>query len=379
MIIGILKETLEYEQRVAATPATIKQLIKSEHSVIIENNAGEGSFISNEDFKNSGAEILESASEIYNKSNVIFKVNPPNENELDLLKNGSTIISFFQIKDEINNIQKYINNNISILSMSHVPRTTLAQNMDALSSQSNIAGYKATIVGADHIIKYMPLLMTAAGTIKPSKVLILGAGVAGLAAIANAKRMGAQVYAFDVRPVVKEQVESLGANFIEVESDSNEGVGDGGYAKEVSDDYKKKQAELIKETIKGMDLVISTALIPERPAPILIDKEIVESMKPGSAIIDLAAINGGNCELTQCNQVIVHNKVTIDGRSYLPSTMSQDASQLYAKNVFNLFNHIYNSETPLNLEDEITNGSLILNKGQVNNEILQNFIDGRNS
>jgi len=379
MIIGILKETLEYEQRVAATPATIKQLIKSEHSVIIENNAGEGSFISNEDFKNSGAEILESASEIYNKSNIIFKVNPPNENELDLLKNGSTIISFFQIKDEINNIQKYINNNISILSMSHVPRTTLAQNMDALSSQSNIAGYKATIVGADHIIKYMPLLMTAAGTIKPSKVLILGAGVAGLAAIANAKRMGAQVYAFDVRPVVKEQVESLGANFIEVESDSNEGVGDGGYAKEVSDDYKKKQAELIKETIKGMDLVISTALIPERPAPILIDKEIVESMKPGSAIIDLAAINGGNCELTQCNQVIVHNKVTIDGRSYLPSTMSQDASQLYAKNVFNLFNHIYNSETPLNLEDEITNGSLILNKGQVNNEILQNFIDGRNS
>jgi len=379
MIIGILKETLEYEQRVAATPATVKQLIKSDHSVIIENNAGEGSFISNEDFKNVGAEILESATDIYNKSEIIFKVNPPSKNELELLNNGSTIISFFQIKDEINNIKKYINNSISILSMSHVPRTTLAQNMDALSSQSNIAGYKATIIGADHIAKYMPLLMTAAGTIKPSKVLILGAGVAGLAAIANAKRMGAQVYAFDVRPVVKEQVESLGANFIEVESDSNEGVGEGGYAKEVSDDYKKKQAELIKETIKGMDLVISTALIPERPAPILIDKEIVESMKPGSAIIDLAAINGGNCELTQCNEVIVHNKITIDGRSYLPSTMSQDASQLYAKNVFNLFNHIYNSETPLNLEDEITNGSLILNKGQVNNEILQKFIDGSNS
>ena len=375
MIIGILKETLEHEQRVAATPVTVKQLIKSNHSVVIEHNAGEGSFISNDNFKDAGAEILESANDIYNKADIIFRVNPPNNNELELLKKESTIISFFQIKDEIHNIEKYINNNISILSMSHVPRTTLAQNMDALSSQSNIAGYKATIIGADHITKYMPLLMTAAGTIKPAKVLILGAGVAGLAAIANAKRMGAQVYAFDVRPVVKEQVESLGANFIEVESESNEGVGEGGYAKEVSDDYKKKQAELIKDTIKSMDLVISTALIPERPAPILIEKEIVESMKPGSAIIDLAAINGGNCEMTKCDEIIVHNQVTIDGRSYLPSTMSQDASQLYAKNVFNLFNHIYNSETPLNLEDEITNGSLILNKGQVNNEILQKFLN----
>jgi len=221
----------------------------------------------------------------------------------------------------------------------------------------------------------MPLLMTAAGTIKPSKVLILGAGVAGLAAIANAKRMGAQVYAFDVRPVVKEQVESLGANFIEVESDSSEGVGEGGYAKEVSEEYKKKQGELIKETIKNMDLVISTALIPERPAPILIEKDVVESMKPGSAIIDLAAINGGNCELTKCDEVVIHNNVKIDGRSYLPSTMPEDASQLYSKNVYNLFNHIYNNENPLNFEDEITNGSMILNKGEVNNDILKKFIE----
>tara|TARA_B110000116_G_scaffold257809_1_gene258341 strand:- start:419 stop:1558 length:1140 start_codon:yes stop_codon:yes gene_type:complete len=376
MNIGILKETQKHEQRVSATPTTVKQLIKSEHSVIIEKNAGEGSFISNKDFENAGAEILETATDIYNKADIIFKVSPLSLEELDLLKKDSTIISFFQIKDEISHISKYIDNNISILSMSHVPRTTLAQNMDALSSQSNIAGYKATIIGADHITKYMPLLMTAAGTIKPSKVLILGAGVAGLAAIANAKRMGAQVYAFDVRPVVKEQVESLGANFIEVESDNNEGVGEGGYAKEVSDDYKKKQADLIKETIKNMDLVISTALIPERPAPILIDKSIVESMKPGSVIIDLAAINGGNCELTQCDEIVLHNTVTIDGRSYLPSTMAADASQLYSKNVYNLFNHIYNSETPLNFEDEITNGSMILNKGQVNNELLQKFIEG---
>jgi len=379
MIIGILKEKQKYESRVSAMPETIKKLIKAEHSVIIEKGAGNKSFISDSDYKNAGANIVESDNDIYNKSDIILKVNPLDNDELEKIKDGSTLISFFQIKDEIKNIPQYINKKISILSMSHVPRTTLAQNMDALSSQSNIAGYKATIIGADHISKYMPLLMTAAGTIKPAKVLILGAGVAGLAAIANAKRMGAQVYAFDVRPVVKEQVESLGAKFIEVESDSNEGVGEGGYAKEVSEDYKKKQAELIKETIKNMDIIISTALIPERPAPILIDKNMVESMQPGSAIIDLAAINGGNCELTKCDEIINHNNIIIDGRSYLPSTMAQDASQLYSKNVFNLFNHIYNNDNPLNLEDEITNGSLLLNKGQVNNKILQNFIDQENN
>ena len=375
MIIGILKELQEYESRVSTTPETVKKLIKAEHSILIESGAGNKSFISDSEYKESGATIVNSSNDIYEKANIIFKVNPPNSEELEQLKNESTIISFFQIKDEIKNIDTYMNKNLSILSMSHIPRTSLAQNMDALSSQSNIAGYKATIIGADHISKYMPLLMTAAGTIKPAKVLILGAGVAGLAAIANAKRMGAQVYAFDVRPVVKEQVESLGAKFIEVESDTDEGVGEGGYAKEVSEDYKKKQAELIKDTIKDMDIIISTALIPERPAPILIDKDMVESMKPGSAIMDLAAINGGNCELTQCDKVITHNHIIIDGRSYLPSTMAQDASQLYSKNLFNLFNHIYNNENPLNLEDEITNGSLILNKGQVNNDMLKTFLD----
>ena len=379
MIIGILKEKQKYESRVSAMPETIKKLIKAEHSVIIEKGSGDKSFISDSDYKNAGADIVESDNEIYNKADIILKVNPLDNDELEKVKDESTVISFFQIKDEIKNIPQYISKRISILSMSHVPRTTLAQNMDALSSQSNIAGYKATIIGADHISKYMPLLMTAAGTIKPAKVLILGAGVAGLAAIANAKRMGAQVYAFDVRPVVKEQVESLGAKFIEVESDSDEGVGEGGYAKEVSDDYKKKQGELIKNTIKDMDIIISTALIPERPAPILIDKDMVESMKPGSAIIDLAAINGGNCELTKCDEIINHNNIIIDGRSYLPSTMSQDASQLYSKNVFNLFNHIYNNDNPLNLEDEITTGSLLLNKGEVNNKMLQNFIDQENN
>ena len=378
MIVGILKESQDYELRVAATPETVKNLIKLGHSVIIEKLSGEGSFISDQEYIDAGAAI-ESLNQVCSKSDIIFSVNSIDEEKLKELKSNSTIISFFQIKDEIKRIPEYINNNLSLISMSHIPRTTLAQNMDALSSQSNIAGYKATIIGAEHISKYMPLLMTAAGTIKPAKVLILGAGVAGLAAIANAKRMGAQVYAFDVRPVVKEQVESLGAKFVEVKSDTEEGVGEGGYAKEVSEDYKKKQAELIKETIKNMDIVISTALIPEKPAPMLIDKQMVESMPPGSAIIDLAAINGGNCELTECDQIIKHHNVIIDGRSYLPSTMAQDASILYAKNLFNLFKHIYNEENPLNLEDEITNGSILINKGEINNKMLQEFLDRGNN
>ena len=379
MIIGILKESQNHEFRVAATAETVKNLIKLEHSVLVQKSSGNGAFISDEEFKDAGATIVESANEIYSKSNVIFSVNSLDVSKLKEIKNNSTIISFFQIKDESENIPQYINNSLSLISMSHVPRTTLAQNMDALSSQSNIAGYKAAIIGADHISKYMPLLMTAAGTIRPAKVLILGAGVAGLAAIANAKRMGAQVYAFDVRPIVKEQVESLGAKFVEVENDDDEGVGEGGYAKEVSEEYKKKQGDLIKDTIQGMDIVISTALIPERPAPILIDQEMVESMHPGSTIIDLAAVNGGNCELTQCDEIIKHNNVIIDGRSYLPSTMAADASQLYSKNVFNLFNHIYNSENPLNFEDEITNGSILINQGKINNKMLQDFLDKDNN
>ena len=375
MIIGIPKETQNFESRVAITPEIVKKLAKSDHSIIIEKDAGLNSNLSNNAYENSGAKIEPSSENVLSKADIIFKVNAFSQEELSSLKEQTTAISFFQIKDEIEKVQSYIDKKISLFSMSHIPRTTLAQNMDALSSQSNIAGYKSIIIGADHIAKYMPLLMTAAGTIKPAKVLILGAGVAGLSAIATAKRMGAQVYAFDVRPVVKEQVESLGANFIEVESESDEGTGEGGYAKEVSDDYKKKQGELIKDTIKNMDLIVSTALIPEKPAPVLIDQEMVNSMQPGSAIMDLAAINGGNCELTKCDEVINHNNVIIDGRSYLPSTMAQDASQLYAKNLFNLFTHLYKTDNTLDLNDEITNGSMLLNKGQINNELLQKFLN----
>ena len=374
MIFGIPLETKEFESRVAIAPDTIKKLVKLGHQVYVESNAGLKSSYRNEDYTEAGAKISDSPNQIYS-SDIILKINALNNEELELIGSEKTVICFFQIKDEVEFIQKYVNKNLTLLSMSHIPRTTLAQSMDALSSQSNIAGYKASIIGADHISKYMPLLMTSAGTIQPAKVLILGAGVAGLSAIATSKRLGAQVFAFDVRPIVKEQVESLGAKFIEVESNEDEGTGEGGYAKEVSEEYKKKQGELIKNTIKNMDLIITTALIPEKPAPILIDKNMVESMKSGAAIIDLAALNGGNCELTKCDEIINHNNVIIDGRSNFPSTMAQHSSQLYSRNIFNLISHIYKEDNALDLEDEITKGSMLFNKGKINNPILQKFID----
>ena len=250
-----------------------------------------------------------------------------------------------------------------------IPRTTLAQKMDALSSQANIAGYKAVLMAASRIGIYMPLLMTAAGTIRPAKVLVIGAGVAGLQAIATAKRLGSQVEAFDVRPVVKEQVESLGAKFIEVESSDDEGVGEGGYAKETSDDYKKRQQELIHDHISKSDVVITTALIPGRPAPILITTSMVDAMKPGSVIMDLASENGGNCELTEKDEVIDHNGVTIDGTSNIPGSMPVHASELYAKNITAFITYMINDgQLELDLDDEIVSGAMYTHLGEITNE-----------
>ena len=302
MVVGVPTEITSNETRVAAIPATVKELVKKGFVVNIQSGAGGGSFFSDDEYIQAGANIIPTASELYDSSDLVLKVNPPEMNnqegkhEVDLMKSGSAFISFIQTTKDIDEVKKLQGNKITAFSMHLVPRTTLAQKMDALSSQSNIAGYKAVLIGASHIAKYMPLLMTAAGTIKPSKTLVIGAGVAGLQAIATAKRLGAQVSAFDVRPVVKEQVESLGAKFVEVTSDSDDGVGEGGYAKETSDEYKQKQAELLKDHIGNSDLVITTALIPGRPAPKIITKEMVDGMKGGTAIMDLASENGGNCE-----------------------------------------------------------------------------------
>ena len=315
MIAAILKENIQGETRVAATPKTVKELIDNGLQLRVQSGAGESSFHSDQAYKDAGAEITPDVTSTLNGANIVLKVSPLTLDEVDALDEGSIYVSLLQTTKEIDLVKRLTEKKVTGFSMHLIPRTTLAQSMDALSSQANIAGYKSVLVGAAHLAVYMPLLMTAAGTIPPAKVLIVGAGVAGLQAIATANRLGAQVEAFDVRPEVKEQVKSLGAKFIEIESQDKEGVGDGGYAKETSDDYKKQQELKIKERTAKSDLVITTALIPGKPAPVLINKDIVENMKRGSVIVDLASENGGNCELTQKDKVVNHNGVIIDGTS----------------------------------------------------------------
>lgn len=369
MIATILKEIQENEPRVAVTPSTVKVLTKAGLTIQLESGAGEDSFFNNESYEKAGAQIIPSSSNMLTGSDILLKVLPPTQEEISQLKSGSVLISLFQTTRETNTVKALTEKSITGFSMHLIPRTTLAQKMDALSSQANIAGYKAVLIAAARLGVYMPLLMTAAGTIRPARVLVLGAGVAGLQAIATAKRLGAQVEAFDVRPIVKEQVESLGAKFIEVESDEGEGVGNGGYAKETSDEYKKEQNILVKERISQADIVITTALIPGRPAPILIPKDMVDGMKPGSVIMDLASENGGNCELTKKDNIIEYKQVIIDGTSNLPGTMPVHASELYAKNMSAFLTYmIQDGELVLNLEDEIISGALFTHKGKITHE-----------
>tara|TARA_B100001564_G_scaffold37916_1_gene27438 strand:+ start:232 stop:1365 length:1134 start_codon:yes stop_codon:yes gene_type:complete len=369
MNVVIPKENLENETRVAATPGTVKELIKSGLKVFVESDAGSAAHFSNEAFENAGATILESKRDLMSKADIVLKVMPPTLDQIVLLQPKSTMVSFCQTTRDLDTVKALKEQSVTGFSMHLIPRTTLAQKMDALSSQANIAGYKAVLMAASRIGIYMPLLMTAAGTIRPAKVLVIGAGVAGLQAIATAKRLGSQVEAFDVRPVVKEQVESLGAKFIEVESSDNEGVGEGGYAKETSDDYKKRQQELIHDHISKSDVVITTALIPGRPAPILITTSMVDAMKPGSVIMDLASENGGNCELTEKDEVIDHNGVTIDGTSNIPGSMPVHASELYAKNITAFITYMINDgQLELDLDDEIVSGAMYTHLGEITNE-----------
>lgn len=369
MNVAILKETLSGENRVSAIPATVKEMVKSGMNVLVESGAGENSHISDDEYKNAGADIVSDRVTLLAQTNLILKVAPAGLDEIDMMKDGTTYISFFQTTIQTEHVKKLVNKNISAFSMHLIPRTTLAQSMDALSSQSNIAGYKAVLLGSAHLSVYMPLLMTAAGTIPPAKVLVLGAGVAGLQAIATAKRLGAQVEAFDVRPVVKEQVESLGAKFVEVEADEEDGVGEGGYAKETSEDYKQRQQQLIKEHIAKSDMVITTALIPGRPAPVLIFEDMVKGMKHGSVIMDLAAENGGNCEMTTPGEVTISHGVIIDGSLNLPATMPKHASQLYAKNIITFVKHLCpEGEIKMDLDDEIISGALFAHNGDITHE-----------
>ena len=374
MIVAVPKETKKGENRVALTPDIVKQLVKAGFTVKVETEAGSRASFSDTNYSDAGAEIVNDAASLMAQADVVLKVNAPSVTEAHLLKEGSALISFlyaYTVSELLATLNK---RNITAYSMDAVPRITRAQKMDALSSQTNLAGYKAVIAAANASGKIFPLMMTAAGTITPAKVLIFGAGVAGLQAIATAKRLGAIVEVTDVRPETKEQVESLGGRFITVEN--TEGVKtEGGYAREVSKDFLEKQQALIQQRIKDMDIVITTALVPGKKAPVLVTEDMVKSMKAGSVIVDMAVEWGGNCTLSQKDETIVTHGVTIIGEPNLAGQLPVNASEMYARNISTLLLHLATKDGfKGEMEEEITKGSLITYQGAVvhafTNEIL---------
>jgi NAD(P) transhydrogenase subunit alpha len=371
MKIGIPKERKQGENRVALSPEVTKSLIASGFSVHIESGAGVNSYFSDDDYRNSGAVIENGADSIYSGSDVIIKVNAPDASEISKMKKGAVLISFMWAAtnpDLVSNCEKA---GITSFSMDAIPRISRAQKMDALSSQSNLAGYKTVLMGANALGKIFPLMMTAAGTIKPCKVVIMGAGVAGLQAIATAKRLGAIVMVSDIRPETKEQVESLGGKFIEVQGDASIKT-EGGYVKAVSEEFLKKQQELIFKHVSESDLVITTALIPGKKAPVLITEDMVKSMKMGSVIVDMAVEQGGNCPLSELNKTVVKHGVTIIGESNLPSLLPMNASELYSKNIQAFLTHLATKDGfKWEMEEEITKGSIITHNGRIMQPQLQ--------
>lgn len=373
MKIAVLKERLEGESRVAATPETVKKMRDLGASVRIEKNAGLASNYRNEDYQAAGVEVVSSLQEALEGADLVLKVQRPltfldGEDEVKFFtKKGMHVVGLLSPYAHKDALGIYAAQNLTTYALEFVPRITRAQSMDVLSSQSNLAGYRAVIEACYEFGRAFPMMMTAAGTIAPAKVLVLGAGVAGLQAIATAKRLGAVVFAFDVRSAAKEQVQSLGATFVEVDAEEG-GDGLGGYAKEMSKDYQARQAQKIKETLAKVDIVISTALIPGKPAPKLITEDMVKAMKEGSVIVDMAVETGGNCALSEIGKCVKKNGVTIIGYSNLPARIAQDASALYARNILNFVSLFFDKENKVfspNLEDEIIKATLMTHEGQI--------------
>jgi len=365
MLIAVPKETRPGETRVAATPETVKKYCAAGCDVVVQQGAGEGAYIADAEFESAGAEIVTEVKALYGKADIVLKVRAPDANELKAMKKGAVVIGMFSpFTNPL--LADYASRGLTCFVLEMIPRISRAQHMDVLSSQANIAGYKAVLLATEHYRRFMPMMMTAAGTVTPAHVLVMGAGVAGLQAIATARRLGAVVEAFDVRPAVKEQVESLGAHFVEVEVDED-AEDDSGYAKEVSEEYKRRQAELIDRHAGDADIIITTALIPGRPAPKLVSADVVRKMKPGSIIVDLAAEMGGNCALTEPDAVVVKHDVTIIGRTNIPALLATDASQLYARNVLNFLVPMLEKDGSLNinLDDEVISASLLCRDGEM--------------
>ena len=372
MKIAVPRETAEGETRVALTPLIAGQLVADGAEVVVQTGAGEASSNTDEAYREAGATIVPDAPALYGQANLILRVGRPSDEEVEMLREGSILIGTLGTLSRPELAQKLAKQGVTAISMDAIPRITRAQSMDTLSSQATVGGYKAVLIAAERLPKFMPLLTTAAGTVRPAKGIVMGAGVAGLMAIGTARRLGAVVEATDVRPAVKEQVQSLGGTFLEVEmTDEEKAKAEtaGGYATEMSDDYKRRQAELIAERVKEADFVITTALIPGRPAPKLVTDAMVASMKPGSVIVDMAAEMGGNVEGTEPGKEIVRHGVKIIGLTNLPATMPGSATQMYAKNIQTLIKHLVkDGEINVDLDDEITKGATITHGGRVVHE-----------
>jgi NAD(P) transhydrogenase subunit alpha len=377
MVIGVLKEP-SFESRVALLPGEVKTIVGLKAIVWFESGAGAGAFESDEAYIASGA-VMKSRAEILGQADLIMQINTLSKEDINSIPSGKVIMNMLSPLSNHEEVRLVQTKNLTVFSMDFVPRTTRAQAMDVLSSMASVAGYKAVLRAATALPHFFPMYITSAGSIKPSKVLVLGAGVAGLQAIATARKLGAVVEAFDVRSAVKEEVMSLGAKFVEVEG-ATEDKAAGGYAVEQTEEFKQKQTKVIQDHAAKSDVIICTAQIPGRTAPILILKETVEAMKPGSVIVDLAASSGGNCELTEDNSTIERHGVTIIGESNLPCTMSIDASFMYGKNMINFLKLIVdkNGDLHLNWEDDIVAGTCITHEGIIKNERVKKVNEANN-
>ncbi|BAY69039.1 Re/Si-specific NAD(P)(+) transhydrogenase subunit alpha [Anabaena sp. FACHB-709] len=379
MRIAVAKEIEVCERRVALNPDTVARLVKQGLEVWVEAGAGERSFFDDAAYVAAGATIVGDSGKLWGETDVLLKVSPPQEREdgrleIDLLREGAVLISFLNPLGNPVVAQQLVNRKVTALSMELIPRTTRAQSMDALSSQASLAGYKAVLIAAAALPKYFPMLTTAAGTIAPAKVFIMGAGVAGLQAIATARRLGAVVEAFDIRPAVKEEVQSLGAKFVEVKLEE-ETTAAGGYAKEISEASKQRTQEVVAEHVKNSDVVITTAQVPGRKAPVLVTAEMVAQMKPGSVIVDLAAEQGGNCACTDPGKDIVWNGVTIIGPINLPSSMPVHASQLYSKNLTSLLQLLIKDKAlQVDFTDDIIDAACITHAGEIRNQRVKDAL-----
>ena len=364
MKVGVVRETLPGERRVALVPDAVSKLIAAKLEVAVQAGAGSEAFYTDDAYQKAGATLVPDARTVLGQADALLKVQPPSLDEVAALKSGAILIGFLQPSAHAEVVKALATQKVTAFSLEFVPRISRAQSMDALSSQAGVAGYKAVLIAANRLGKFFPLLITAAGTVTPSRVLVLGAGVAGLQAIATARRLGAVVEAYDVRPAVKDEVKSLGATFVELPLEAQQGQG--GYAAQQSEEFLRRQRELIGEHVAASDVVITTAAVPGRKAPILVTKDMVARMRPGSVIVDLAADTGGNVELTKLGEAVVTGGVTIDGPRNLASTMPVHASQLYSRNVSTLLLSLVKDGQPnIDFNDEIVKGSCLTNAGEL--------------